>query len=380
VDTQSAPGINKPPIVERPIISPESIPKFSRATVECAIQTDTGEVYGIVYYQDPETKEAVFLPLSLQPVENKDAIALKENLPFFNPENPILSVKKRELLLYNLAMALLFCNAPIITLVDRIFNSRVSVISESSTIPETYKINVAVAGIAQSGKTTFVQAVQNLGLKLIKVVDLDPAKTLAARVIAKQSGDKKYQHIRGSRKQEKEKTSLGAIKETLSSLDPLEAKIVLSDTGGFNLKFREITPKAVIALATELIILTGPPNADQDTIQQMILGNPGLALLGYKNNIGLPPDTETSVRETVDILNSPKMQQFATHQRLQFALAIMELVTDPWYKIKILEALRLATPQIIKKYTQGLEPQLNADLEKISRLQILQPTNIIYII
>ncbi|HQF36326.1 MAG TPA: hypothetical protein PLL26_01655 [Candidatus Dojkabacteria bacterium] len=380
MDTQSAPGINKPPIVERPIISPESIPKFSRATVECAIQTDTGEVYGIVYYQDPETKEAVFLPLSLQPVENKDAIALKENLPFFNPENPILSVKKRELLLYNLAMALLFCNAPIITLVDRIFNSRVSVISESSTIPETYKINVAVAGIAQSGKTTFVQAVQNLGLKLIKVVDLDPAKTLAARVIAKQSGDKKYQHIRGSRKQEKEKTSLGAIKETLSSLDPLEAKIVLSDTGGFNLKFREITPKAVIALATELIILTGPPNADQDTIQQMILGNPGLALLGYKNNIGLPPDTETSVRETVDILNSPKMQQFATHQRLQFALAIMELVTDPWYKIKILEALRLATPQIIKKYTQGLEPQLNADLEKISRLQILQPTNIIYII
>lgn len=380
MDTQSAPGINKPPIVERPIISPESIPKFSRATVECAIQTDTGEVYGIVYYQDPKTKEAVFLPLSLQPVENKDAIALGKNLPFFNPENPILSVKKRELLLYNLAMALLFCNAPIITLVDRIFNSRVSVISESSTIPETYKINVAVAGIAQSGKTTFVQAVQNLGLKLIKVVDLDPAKTLAARVIAKQSGDKKYQHIRGSRKQEKEKTSLGAIKETLSSLDPLEAKIVLSDTGGFNLKFREITPKAVIALATELIILTGPPNADQDTIQQMILGNPGLALLGYKNNIGLPPDTETSVRETVDILNSPKMQQFATHQRLQFALAIMELVTDPWYKIKILEALRLATPQIIKKYTQGLEPQLNADLEKISRLQILQPTNIIYII
>lgn len=385
MDTHSAPGTvpslknlkllpDLTPSMESPI------PKFSRATIETQIQTDDGEVYGIVYYKDAQTKEIVYLPLSLQPIDDQDALLLSSQTPFFNTEKPSMKIEERDYLLFSLAIALLTDSDPIFTLVDKTFNKKQSKFP-ALIIPENYKVNVAVVGKAIGGKTTFTQRIRNLRIPGIKTVDIDPAQTLTIRTDAQIAGNPSFHTIRGARTPETERFDINAIKATIRKLKPnANERIVIADNGGHNETPRDITPTALMALASELIILTTPPEFTSERIIQMLLRNPGLALFRFKNAINLPQDTEADIQSTVDILKSDKLQQFATHQRLQFALAILKMVNDPWYQLQILGALRLAVPQIIEKHIRGLEPQLRQDLAKIARLQFHIPAEDIYIL
>lgn len=386
MDTHSPPGKTLNP--EEPKILPSDlptatetlVPKFARATIETQIQTDDGEIYGIVYYEDPQSKEIVYLPLSLQPIDDEGALILSSQTPFFNTEKPSMPIEERNYRLYSLAIALLTDSDPIFTLVDKTFNQKQSNFP-SLIIPESYKVNVAVIGKAMGGKTTFTQRVRNLGIPGIKTVDIDPAQTLTIRTNAQIEGNPSLHKIRGARTPEAERFDIDAIKATISKLKPkAEERIVITDNGGHNETPRDITPTALMALASELIILTTPPEFTSERIIQMLLRNPGLALFRFKNAIDLPTDTQTDIESTIKILESDKLQQFATHQRLQFALAILNMVSHPWYQLQILGALRLAVPQIIEKHIHGLEPQLKNDLNKIARLQFHIPAEDIYIL